>query len=114
MLGIRHHGPGSARAVLAELERVRPDAVLVEGPADADPLLPWVTHAGMQPPVALLAHVVGDADRSSFWPFAVFSPEWQAITWAVERDVTVRFHGPAVDRGPRAPAPGRRGGGQGR
>ncbi|GAA1890874.1 DUF5682 family protein [Lapillicoccus jejuensis] len=91
VLGVRHHGPGSARAVLAELERVQPDAVLVEGPADADPLLPWVTHAGMQPPVALLAHVVGDADRSSFWPFAVFSPEWQALTWAVSRGVTVRF-----------------------
>src|SRR5690606_41719112 len=36
VLGVRHHGPGSARAVRAELERLRPDAVLIEGPPEAD------------------------------------------------------------------------------
>ena len=32
VLGIRHHGPGSARSVAAELERLDPDIVLIEGP----------------------------------------------------------------------------------
>jgi hypothetical protein len=91
VLGIRHHGPGSARAVVAALERLRPDAVLVEGPADGDALLPWVTAPGMVPPVSLLAYAVGDPGRAVFWPFAVFSPEWQAIRWAIERGVTVRL-----------------------
>jgi hypothetical protein len=91
VLGVRHHGPGSARAVLAELDRVQPDAVLVEGPADGDALLPWVVDEAMQPPVALLGYAVDDPGRAVFWPFASFSPEWQAICWAVRNGVTVRF-----------------------
>ena len=54
MLGIRHHGPGSARSLLAALAEFGPDAVLIEGPADADPLVRWVLADGMRPPVALL------------------------------------------------------------
>src|SRR5439155_2647383 len=27
----------------------------------------------------------------AFWPFAEFSPEWQALRWAVVRDVPVQF-----------------------
>ena len=91
VLGIRHHGPGSARSVVAALERLRPDAVLVEGPADADPLLAWVADAGMQPPVALLAYRPDAPARAVFWPFATFSPEWQAIRWALAEGVPVRF-----------------------
>ena len=44
VLGVRHHGPGSARAVVAALEEIRPAAVLVEGPADADALPVDVDH----------------------------------------------------------------------
>ena len=36
LLGIRHHGPGSARSVLATLGDIRPDVVLVELPADVE------------------------------------------------------------------------------
>lgn len=32
LLGVRHHGPGSARAVRTALEAARPRAVLIEGP----------------------------------------------------------------------------------
>jgi uncharacterized protein DUF5682 len=91
VLGIRHHGPGSARAVAAELAGLKPDAVLIEGPADAGPVLSLAGAAGMRPPVALLAYAPDDPSRSAFWPFAVFSPEWQALTWALEHGVTVRF-----------------------
>jgi len=91
VFGVRHHGPGSARSLVAALERFRPDVVLVEGPADADPLLPWVADAGMQPPVALLAYRPDTPARAVFWPFASFSPEWQAIRWALAEGATVRF-----------------------
>ena len=56
ILGIRHHGPGSARSVLAELDRLQPDAVLVEGPSDATGLIPLVADPAMRPPVALLVY----------------------------------------------------------
>ncbi|MEV6259740.1 DUF5682 family protein [Streptomyces sp. NPDC051784] len=91
LLGVRHHGPGSARAVLAALESVRPAAVLVEGPPEGDALLALAAHRGMRPPVALLAHAVDDPGRSAFWPFAEFSPEWVAIRWALAHAVPVRF-----------------------
>ncbi|WP_447037902.1 DUF5682 family protein [Streptomyces sp. DSM 118878] len=91
LLGVRHHGPGSARAVRAALDAVRPDAVLVEGPPEADPLVGLAADEGMRPPVALLAHVVDEPGRSAFWPLAEFSPEWVAIRWAVGRGVPVRF-----------------------
>lgn len=91
VLGVRHHGPGSARAVAAELEAWAPTVVLVEGPADADPLLTFVGHEAMHPPVALLATTADEPRRAAWWPFAVFSPEWQALRWAAEHDVPARF-----------------------
>jgi Family of unknown function (DUF5682) len=91
VLGIRHHGPGSARAVAAELAELQPDAVLIEGPSDAQPILALAAADGMSPPVALLAYAVDDPAHSVFWPFAAFSPEWQALTWALAHDVQVRF-----------------------
>ena len=56
MLGIRHHGPGSARSLLAALREFGPDQVLIEGPADADPVIGWAASPVMRPPVAILAY----------------------------------------------------------
>ncbi|MFV8228321.1 DUF5682 family protein [Mycolicibacterium fortuitum] len=91
VLGIRHHGPGSARAVLSELDRIQPDIVVIEGPADADRLTTDVDHADMVPPVAIMAYAVDDPAVSAFWPFGAFSPEWQALLWAARHEVPVRF-----------------------
>ena len=63
VLGIRHHGPGSARSVERALRDLKPDAVLVEGPPEADPLLPLAAHKEMRPPVALLAYAVDEPGR---------------------------------------------------
>ncbi|MFZ4277804.1 DUF5682 family protein [Streptomyces arboris] len=91
LLGVRHHGPGSARAVRAALDAARPAAVLIEGPPEGDALLPLAADPQMRPPVALLAHAVDDPGRAAFWPLAEFSPEWVAIRWALAHDVPVRF-----------------------
>ena len=91
ILGIRHHGPGSARGVVGALEAIRPQAVLVEGPPDADALLAFAAHAEMRPPVALLVYQPDEPKRAVFYPFAEFSPEWQAIRWALANQVPVRF-----------------------
>src|SRR5688572_12308086 len=91
ILGIRHHGPGSAKNVKEFLEKVQPDIVLVEGPPEADPLLQWVNHAELKPPVAILVYQPDDPQHSSFYPFAEFSPEWQAIAYARKNNIHVRF-----------------------
>ncbi|SDO40470.1 DUF5682 family protein [Actinacidiphila guanduensis] len=91
LLGVRHHGPGSARAVRAALDAYRPQAVLIEGPPEADALTALAADPAMRPPVALLAHVTDDPARAAFWPFAEFSPEWVAMRWAAEANAEVRF-----------------------
>ncbi|MFJ6084080.1 DUF5682 family protein [Streptomyces sp. NPDC092369] len=91
LLGVRHHGPGSARAVRAALDVARPRVVLIEGPPEADFLIPLAAEEDMRPPVALLAHAVDEPGRSAFWPLAEFSPEWVAIRWALEHEVPARF-----------------------
>jgi hypothetical protein len=63
VFGIRHHGPGSARSLVAALADYQPDVVLIEGPADADPLLHWVLADEMTPPLALLGYAPDHPDR---------------------------------------------------
>src|SRR5262249_31349007 len=85
----RHHGPGSARAVRSALSALAPDAVLIEGPPEADPLVTHVT--ALIPPVAILAHAPDRPGRAAFWPFADFSPEGQAMRFATETRLPARF-----------------------
>ena len=91
VFGIRHHGPGSARSLIAALEQYQPDAVLIEGPSDAGPLLRWVLADGMTPPLALLGYAPDRPQTAAFWPYAVFSPEWQAMVYALQRRIEVGF-----------------------
>ena len=91
VLGIRHHGPGSARNVKAFLQQTKPDIILVEGPPEGDELLRWSAHSDLQPPVAILAYRPDEPHRAVFYPFAEFSPEWQAINFGAHNNIPVRF-----------------------
>lgn len=83
LLGIRHHGPGSCRNILQALERIRPDLILLEGPAEAEALMTFIADEQMKPPVALLGYQPDAPQNSVFYPFADFSPEWQALRYAL-------------------------------
>ncbi len=89
--GIRHHGPGSARRLIEALATMQPTQVLIEGPSDLSDLIPMLADKDMVPPVALLAYPAGEPERTVFWPFSVFSPEYQAIVWATQNGVPTRF-----------------------
>ena len=91
IFGIRHHGPGSAHSLTLALAELRPDILLVEGPPDAQDLLSWVANAELKPPVALLIYVPDQPKRAVFYPFAEFSPEWQAMRYGLDNQVPVRF-----------------------
>lgn len=91
IFGIRHHGPGSARRLVDALADLRPAAVLIEGPADLSDLLPMLADPAMIPPVALLAYPTDDPGRAVFWPFAAYSPEYQAAGWAARNGAVCRF-----------------------
>jgi hypothetical protein len=91
VFGIRHHGPGCARSLRKALDESRPDLVVLEGPPEAQDLLSWVSHEGTKPPVAILVYPADEPRRAVYFPLAVFSPEWQALTWAASSAVPVRF-----------------------
>ncbi|MBC7994185.1 MAG: hypothetical protein H7Z15_13210, partial [Rhizobacter sp.] len=105
--GIRHHGPGCARSLVRAFEALRPDCVLIEGPPEAEGLLQAVLADGMRPPVALLSYCPDEPRLAVYHPFAEFSPEWQALRWAVTAGVPARFidlplvHGLALDKAER-------------
>jgi hypothetical protein len=99
LFGIRHHGPGSARRLVEALDALQPQAVLIEGPADASDLLPLLADPDMATPVALLTYAEDDPAHASFYPFADYSPEYQAVCWAVRHGALLRFIDlPAADR----------------
>jgi hypothetical protein len=91
LFGIRHHGPGCARSLRLALEALDPDIVLIEGPPDAQAVLPLMRHKTMTPPVALLIYAPDTPSKAVYYPFARFSPEWQALAYAFRRKLPVRF-----------------------
>src|SRR6266566_7728574 len=91
ILGIRHHGPGSAALLRKALDVLDPACVLVEGPSEGDELIQYIADPDLKPPVAMLLHAADEANLASFMPFAEFSPEWQAIQWALKHKRPVRF-----------------------
>ena len=89
---VRHHSPACARALREVALRVRPAALLIEGPADfnyriEDLLLPH------RLPIAIYTYVrlADESRRGAYYPFCVYSPEWQAIQVAAELGVPARF-----------------------
>jgi hypothetical protein len=91
VFGIRHHGPGCSRSLLTALEAMSPDCVLIEGPPDAEEILPLCIHAEMKPPVALFVYPPHQPGQAVFYPFSHFSPEWQALRYGLGRSTPVRF-----------------------
>ncbi len=91
IFGIRHHGPGSARALKLALEQLKPDYILVEGPPDGNDAIYWLGHTEMEPPVALLIYRPDKPEKAGYYPFALFSPELQAIRYGLKHNLPVRF-----------------------
>ncbi len=91
VFGVRHHGPGSARSLRRSLQSLQPDLVLIEGPPEANHLLALAAAPEMKPPVALLVYNPDNLQQAAYYPFAVYSPEWQAIQYALAAQLPVRF-----------------------
>lgn len=91
IFGVRHHGPGSAHALVEALDAADPATVLIEGPPEATPLIAMADAPGMAPPLALLVYAADEPGLASFFPFAEYSPEWQAMLWTRRRGRPARF-----------------------
>ena len=91
LFGIRHHGPGCARSLRQALLALQPDCLLVEGPPEADALVGFAGRQELAPPAALLLYAAAAPQRAVFYPFAAYSPEWQALCHANAHGVPLRF-----------------------
>lgn len=119
--GIRHHGPGSTSALLKALAANPPDVMVIEAPTDAEGLLDFVsstvgssqssvgswqqgggeegktqhsspsTQHFLTPPISALIYNPKDIKQAIYLPFAEFSPEWQAMLYAKEKNIPIRF-----------------------
>jgi Family of unknown function (DUF5682) len=91
VFGVRHLSPMGAWQLREFLDRTRPGLVLIEGLDDASDLLGDVTRKQTRPPIAILAYTDTLPVRTLVYPFARYSPEYQAICWAHERGVPAEF-----------------------
>lgn len=91
LFGVRHLSPAAAHHLRRALDMVGPELVLVEGPSDLSGELHWFCHPETRLPAAILAYTQESPVRTILYPFAEYSPEYQAIRWAVEHGVPCRF-----------------------
>ncbi|KRE59873.1 DUF5682 family protein [Paenibacillus sp. Soil750] len=91
VFGIRHLSPAGAHHLVAFLEEIQPTIVLIEGPSDASHLIREMTSLGVVPPIAILAYTDGLPVRTLLYPYANYSPEYQAFVWASQNQVQAAF-----------------------
>lgn len=89
--GVRHLSPAAAFQLRKALDKANPELVLVEGPSDLNGQIKWLCHPETQFPAAILAYTKEAPVRTILWPFAIYSPEVQAILWAHAHGVECRF-----------------------
>ena len=91
VFGVRHLSPMGAWHLLQYLNETKPELVLIEGLDDATELIPDICRRETVPPIAILAYTNNLPVRTLVYPFARYSPEYQAIRWAHSHKVPVEF-----------------------
>ena len=89
--GIRHLSPAGAFYLRQFLEEKHPRLVLVEGPCDLEDELVHMRDPAVRTPIAVLAYTREAPVRTLLYPFAEYSPEYQAVLWCGENQVPCRF-----------------------
>lgn len=89
--GIRHLSPAGAFHLRKLLVDKQPDLILVEGPSDFNSLLDDMVREDTKPPFAVMAFTKESPVRTILYPFAEYSPEYQAIIWARKHGAACRF-----------------------
>ncbi len=89
---VRHHSPKVAELVRELARDIQPNVILIEGPADYMPQFDelYLEH---QLPIAIYSYVrlLTGQRLGAFYPFSIYSPEWQAILVGKEIGADVQF-----------------------
>lgn len=91
VFGVRHLSPSGAWHLRQFLDRIQPEVVLIEGMSDTQELIPDIVRSDTRPPIAILAYTEELPVRTVIYPFADYSPEYQAMLWAHENDAETLF-----------------------
>lgn len=96
---IRHHSPACAWHVNRLVEERKPDCILVEGPENANALIPVMAHPETHAPFAVYysyrdrkGYVSEEKeDYKCYYPFLDYSPELAALRAGTANRIPVRF-----------------------
>lgn len=96
---VRHHSPCCAFHLKKAIAEYRPDCILIEGPENAQDLIPVLVHKETKPPLALY-YAYRDKgglvspekeDYKCYYPFLDYSPELVALREAAARGIPASF-----------------------
>ncbi|MFD0928690.1 DUF5682 family protein [Methylophilus glucosoxydans] len=96
---VRHHSPACALQLTRLLKRLKPAAILVEGPRSFNTLIAHLTHPDAKAPLAVYTyHTQKSSDseseevrKAAFYPFCDYSPELVALKEAHQQSIPVQF-----------------------
>lgn len=91
LFGIRHLSPAGSYHLLKCLDEIKPELVLIEGPSDANFVIDEITRKELKLPIAILCYNANPPVNSLIYPFAIYSPEYQALLWAKINKKEARF-----------------------
>ncbi len=88
---VRHHSPAAARIIRQLIQEIKPTAIAIEGPSDFNAQISelFLSH---QLPIAIYSYIqTTETRRGAFYPFCIYSPEWQALQSAHKYNIPVEF-----------------------
>lgn len=96
---IRHHSPACSYHLLKTIEGYQPDCILVEGPQNANRLIPVITHEDTAMPIAFYYFYKDKGklidenadDYKCYYPFLNTSPEYNALLEAKRLNIASSF-----------------------
>ncbi len=105
---IRHHSPACAIHLKNLIDKFKPDVILIEGPSDANHLIPVLQNPEIKTPIAIIDYLRDDKNVYglngvltpaaevpfkfySWFPFAAFSPEFEAMSSANKLQIPAYF-----------------------
>lgn len=89
---IRHHSPVCSYHLKKAVSAYQPDCIFIEGPENAQELIPVLAHEDTKAPVALYYFYKGrEEDYKCYYPFLDYSPELVALREAKAAGIPARF-----------------------
>ncbi|PEO41540.1 DUF5682 family protein [Bacillus pseudomycoides] len=97
---IRHHSPACSFHVQKIVKFYKPDAILIEGPIDCNPLIPHIVSAESEAPICIYCSYDDKTDVLErgesgkyrvYYPFLDYSPELVALREGAARNIPVSF-----------------------